>query len=130
MLFRSKNHRSEIVNKLNNENLSRIYEYADVYHCENIEKIAEEFIAEATITPGVYDNEAACKYEVPSYWDIGKVYQRLITMVCNEKKQDVISCLINVYNSFISEVIEDYNCSMYYENPSYIYECYVSGEIL
>ena len=42
----------------------------------------------------------------------------------------MIDALIKVYNSFISEKIDDYNSSVYYENPSYIYESYKENKIL
>lgn len=65
-----------------------------------------------------------------SHWDIGKVYKRLIKKVAEEDGIDAISALIKVYNSFISPKIDDYNSSVYYENPSYIYESYREGSLL
>ena len=79
---------------------------------------------------GTFDNVAACRYAIPSYWDIGKVYKRLMKMVADREEIDRISALINVYNSFISPKIDDYNSSVYYENPEYIYECYKENEML
>ena len=67
---------------------------------------------------------------MPSYWDIGKVYKRLIKMVAEDKKTDVIDALFEVYNSFISPAIDDYNSSFYYENPLFIFECYKAKKIL
>ena len=69
-------------------------------------------------------------YAIPSYWDIGKVYKRLIKKVATDKDENIIDALIDVYNSFISPKIDDYNSSVYYENPSYIYESYKNGELL
>ena len=60
---------------------------------------------------------ADCKYAIPSHWDIGKVYKRLIKQVADEEQIGVIDALIKVYNSFLSPKIDDYNSSMYYENP-------------
>lgn len=42
----------------------------------------------------------------------------------------VIDALMKVYNFFISPQIDDYNSSVYYENPSYIYECYRENHII
>lgn len=50
-------------------------------HCDNIDTVSEDFINDANIVPGKFDNIAACGYSVPSHWDIGKVYKRLIKMV-------------------------------------------------
>lgn len=69
-------------------------------------------------------------YAIPSYWDIGKVYKRLIKKVATDKGENTIDALIDIYNSFISPKIDDYNSSVYYENPSYIYESYKNGELL
>lgn len=71
-----------------------------------------------------------CKYAIPTHWDIGKVYKRLIKNVAQEKHIGVIEALQMVYNSFISEKIDDYNSSVYYENPSYLYECFVENKML
>lgn len=127
---KTKNIRAEVVNKLGKVRISKIYDLADVYHCENIDKISDEFIEAADIVPGKFDNVADCGYSVPSYWDIGKVYKRLIKMVAADKKIEIIEALIEVYNSFISPKIDDYNSSVYYENPNYIFECYKENKML
>lgn len=51
---------------------------------------------------GNFDNVAACGYAIPSHWDIGKVYKRLIKSVAECEKIEVTDALIKVYNSFIS----------------------------
>ena len=79
---------------------------------------------------GNFDNVGECQYAVPSYWDIGKVYKRLIKQVALEKKIDVVDAIIEAYHSFISDKIDDYNSSVYYENPSYIFECFIQNKIL
>jgi len=118
------------VNKLGKDRISKIYELADVYHCDNIDTVSEDFINDANIVSGKFDNVAACGYSVPSHWDIGKVYKRLIKMVAKEEKMEVVDALIEVYNSFISFKIDDYNSSVYYENPNYIFECYKEQKML
>lgn len=37
---------------------------------------------------------------------------------------------MEVYNSWLSPKIEDFNSSLYYENPGYLYESYNKGEVL
>ena len=39
--------RREVTDYLGKDRIKRIYEYADVFHCEPIEKTADEFIEEA-----------------------------------------------------------------------------------
>ena len=127
---KTKNTRSDVVNKLGKEKLQRIYELADVYHCDNLDHVSDDFIAEAEIKDGNHDNVGLCRYRIPSHWDIGKVYKRLIKQVAESENISVIDSLINVYNSFISPKIDDYNSSVYYENPSYIYEYYKENQML
>ena len=78
---------------------------------------------------GNYDIIGNCKYNIPTYWDIGKVYKRLILMVNNDEKE-YINTLYSVLSSWIIEKIDNYNSSMYYENPDYIYECYKEGKVI
>lgn len=127
---KTKNLRSVVVNKLGKENVEKIYELADVYHCDDMEYVSDEFIEKTQIKEGFFDNISECKYTIPSYWDIGKVYKRLILKVSEVEKISIIDALFCVYNSFVSEKIDDYNSSVYYENPSYIYECYKARKML
>ena len=127
---KTKNIRSEVVNKLGKDRISKIYDLADVYHCDNIDTVSDDFIKDANIVPGEFDNIADCGYAVPSHWDIGKVYKRLIKMVAADEKIEIVDALIQVYDSFISSKIDDYNISVYYENPNYIFECYKKKKML
>ena len=127
---KTKNVRSYVVNKLGKERLEKIDDLADVYHCDNIERVCDDFIDDAKIEQGNFDNVADCGYSIPTYWDIGKVYKRLIKRVAEYEKIDIISALEKVYNSFISPKIDDYNSSVYYENPEYIFECYRENQML
>lgn len=127
---KTQNTRSYVVNQLGKKAIEKIYNLADVYHCDNIETVCDEFIENAKIENGTFDNVAECKYAIPSYWDIGKVYKRLIKQVAENEKLEIVDALVKVYNSFISTKIDDYNSSVYYENPGYIYECYRENRML
>ena len=127
---KTKNKRSDVVDFLGKDRVARIYELADVYHCDMIERVSQDFIDEAHIPVGNFDNVGACKYAIPTYWDIGKVYKRLIKKVAETKNISVVDALVEVYHSFISPKIDDYNSSVYYENPSYIYESYMQNKML
>ena len=75
---KTKNTRTNVVNKLGKQRIDKIYDLADVYHCDNIDRVSDDFIKEAEIQEGKFDNVGNCKYSIPSHWDIGKVYKRLI----------------------------------------------------
>ena len=119
-----------MVDALGKERIAKIYDLADIYHSDNIERVSDDFIEEAGIKEGDFDNVGDCKYSIPSHWDIGKVYKRLIKMVAADENIGIVDALIKVYNSFISAKIDDYNSSVYYENPSYIFESYRENKML
>lgn len=127
---RTKNKPSQVVRLLGHQLLTKIYELADVYHCDNIDRVSDDFIDQAQIPEGDFDNVAACKYAVPSHWDIGKVYKRLILMLAQEQDTAIIDTLESVYGSFICDLIEDYNSSFYYDNPQTIFQTYLNGEVI
>ena len=127
---KTNNTKKYIVEKLGKEKIQKIYDLAEAYHSENIEKVSDELIQEAKIENGNYDIISKCEYNVPTHWDIGKVYKRLVVMLCNNDEEKYIDTAIEVLTSWIIEKIDNYNSSMYYENPSYIYECYKEKKIL
>lgn len=116
-----------MVSVLGTEVLRRIYRYADVLHCEPMEKAAGEFIDMRKIQPGIFDNVGRCRYDVPDYWTIGEVYERLIEDVAGD---DVIATLEEVYSSWISDSISDFNSDFFYQSREYIAACYHEGKIL
>lgn len=118
---KTRNTRADVVNAFGKKRLEKIYDLADVYHSDNIERVSDDFIREADIESGNFDNVKDCSYSIPSHWDIGKVYKRLIKEVAKKSGIETIDALIEVYNSFISPKIDDYNSSMYYENPFYLF---------
>ena len=118
----------EVVDFLGKETLERIYDYADVFHCEPIEKVASEFIEEFGVEEGNFVNEAACKYNVPDYWTIGEVYERLIEDTCFD--ENVVEGIWQVYHSWIDEDISNYNTDFYFQPRDYIAACYTKGYVL
>ena len=122
-----KQKRGDVVRMMGEKIIKRIYKYADVLHCEPIAKVADEFISMCNIPEGKYDNVAKCRYEAPDYWSIGKVYERLIEDVM---KEDTIETLFEVYSSWISDSISNYNSDFFYQSRDYIRECYFAGEVL
>jgi hypothetical protein len=126
----TKNTRKNVVNQLGREEIAHYFELADVYHCENIDKLTAELTSKHHIETGIFNNEASCRYTPPSYFDIAKVYKRLIVSIMQYKSISFTDALIEVYNSWITEKIDDYNSSMYYESPDYVFQSYIAGEVL
>lgn len=109
--------------------LKRIYNYADIFHCEPIEKVADDVIQRCVIPVASYDNVKKCKYEVPDYWTMGEVYERLIEDIIGEQEERLIPTVIEVYTSWISDALSNYNSDLYYQSREYIFECYKEGKI-
>lgn len=126
---KTKNKRSFVVNALGKVSVEKIYELADVYHSDHIDRVSDDFINHANIEEGSFDNVSAAKYAVPSHWDIGKVYKRLILGIAREKNIPVIDALFEAYNSFVSDKIDDYNSSFYYDAPQNILNTFLYGKI-
>ncbi|MBQ8316497.1 MAG: hypothetical protein IJ427_10530 [Lachnospiraceae bacterium] len=124
---RQKLSRGDVVRTLGVENITRIYKYADVLHCEPIERVADEYISMVDMKTGEFDNVKKCKYEVPDYWTIGEVYERLIEDV---EEGNVVEKLMEVYTSWASDSISNYNTDFFYQPRDYIKECYIAGEVL
>lgn len=126
---RQKLKRSELVQFLGSKVVKRIYRYADVFHCEPIEKTADDFITNLNIPTGSFDNVASCRYTVPDYWTIGEVYERLIEDISGDDEEHIIDRLIEVYTSWIDAAISNYNTDFYYQSREYICLCYREGKI-
>ena len=124
---KTKNERKVVVNALGKKGLSHYYNLAEVYHCENIDKVTDEIVTKYNIQLGNYDNVARAKESVPTFWDIGKVMYRLVWEKAKREGIGLLDALMDVYNSWIIRKIDDYNCSMYYENTSYQYASLVEG---
>ena len=126
---KTKNKRSDIVNSLGKNRISKIYDLADIYHCDNIDDVADSFITDSSITCDKFDNVSAAKYAVPTHWDIEKVYKRLIIGIAKANKITIIEALFQAYNSFVSDKIDDYNSSFYYDTSDNILNAFLSGKI-
>lgn len=126
---KTKNKRSVTVDGLGRTSVEKIYNLADIYHSDNIDTVSDDFIEKSALPDGNFDNVSDAKYAVPSHWDIGKVYKRLILGIAKEKDMSVIDALFAAYHSFVSEKIDDYNSSFYYDAPQNILNAFLDGKI-
>ncbi|MBR3306115.1 MAG: hypothetical protein IKI75_02520 [Lachnospiraceae bacterium] len=55
---------------------------------------------------------------IPTPLDMGEVYQRLIVDTAGSS-EDYVDGILRVYNNELCDVIDNYNCSAFYE-PSYV----------
>ena len=126
----TKNSNRNVVEKMGKEGLEQQLYEAEVNHCLSFEEIGDEVIEEHKLKEGVFDSVKNCEYQVPDYTAIGGVYRDLILDIKKESGGDVVDIMREVFTSFISDEISNFNASTFYENPSYIYHSYVAGELL
>ena len=124
--------RSELVRRLGKDRLKRLYKDADTLHCEPIEKIADEVVSIFGLDAGAFDNVSRCRYEVPDYWTIGEVYERLVEDICaeNEDVDFIVDIVLQVYTSWIDKAISNYNTDFFYQSREYIFACWKEGEVI
>lgn len=126
---RQKQRRSAVVEYMGRDVIKRIYNYADIFHSEPIEKVADDFVHKLDVPMGDFDNVGKSRYEVPDYWTIGEVYERLIEDMADSLDKNIIDLTIEVYLSWIDGAISNYNTDFYYQSREYICECYKEGRV-
>ena len=110
-----------VVNKIGKKNLEHLISVANVLHAENPLAVEDDWIEEYDLAEGNVDVTAVdpeLVTTIPSATQMGKVYQRLIYETMQPEESEVEG-IIRVYNDEICDVIDNYNCSAYYE-PSYV----------
>ena len=110
-----------VVNTIGKDELYHLISCANVLHCENPLKVENDWINDYDLKQGNYDITNVDKdiaEIIPSPIDMGAVYQRLIRDTMSSK-ENYLDGIIRVYNNEICDVIDNYNCSAFYE-PSYV----------
>ena len=110
-----------VVNTIGRDGLYHLISCAEVLHCENPLKVESDWINDYKLENGNYDITSVDKELasiIPTPLDMGAVYQRLIVHTLSSK-EDYVDGIIRVYNDDICDVIDNYNCSAFYE-PSYV----------
>lgn len=123
------NKTKDVIAKLSDSELLHEIKAACVNHCLSFEQVCDEWIEKYDIQDGKFDNITTCKYTIPTETSIGRVYQTLISSICKNIDELVIT-IRKVFSSFISDEISDFNSSVYYSNPDYIKCSYEAGELL
>lgn len=110
-----------VVNTVGKAELKHLISVANVLHCENPLQVEEDWINEYELKTGDYDVtnvDRELAEIIPTSLEMGKVYQRLISDTL-QPGEDYVDGIIRVYNDDICQVIDNYNCSAFYE-PSYV----------
>ena len=123
----TKNHRGAVACAIGHDGIDRLLAHAEVNHCLPFEQVADEVVAEYGISTGDFDTVQDCRYTVPGYLDIGRVYQ---TLVLDTMQDDAAQAILDVFTSFLSDEISNFNSSAYYSNPDYLRCSYLEGKLL
>lgn len=124
----TKNKRGFITGKLGKKGVEKLVHDAEVNHCLSFEQVSDEVIEQYHIPCGDFDTISECKYTIPSFMDIGKLYSIMIED-CAEPGREVDE-LLKIFSSFISDEISDFQTDVYYQNPSYLECSYEAGYLL
>ena len=122
------NRRRDIVKKLSKKNIEHQLKVAEVNHCLSYEQVADEWIEEYGIAEGMYDTVKECNYTIPSVNAIGRVYQQLVLETMEENNE--AQAIIDIFSSFISDEISNFNSNVYYSSPNYLKCSYEEGVLL
>lgn len=122
------NRRGVIVRALGKEGLEKQLYDAEVNHCLSFEQVSDEIIEQYPISQGNFDTITDCKYTVPGFMDIGKLYSILIEDCA--KPGEELEEMMKVFTSFISDEISNFETDLYYQNPSYLECSYKAGYLL
>ena len=108
--------------------MERQLRLAEVNHCLSFEQVSDELIEDYNISDGTFDTVAECRYTVPSFTSIGRLYQGLVLSAM--KNDDAAQAILDVFSSFISDKISDFKTDLYYQNPDYLEWSYREGKLL
>lgn len=125
---KTKNHRQDVIRRFSKADVERQLRLAEVNHCLSFEQVADELIEDYGISDGDFDTVKECRYDVPSFLSIGMLYQELV--LSTMKNEDAAQGIIDVFSSFISDEISDFNSNVYYTNPDYLRCSYLEGKML
>ena len=125
---KTKNHRQDVIRHFTKADIERQLRLAEVNHCLSFEQVSDELIEDLNIPEGDFDTAAECRYTVPSATSIGMLYQGLV--LSTMKDDDAAQAILDVFSSFITDEISDFNSNVYYTNPDYLRCSYLEGKML
>lgn len=125
---KTKNHRGTIACFMGKKGIEQQLKVAEVNHSLGFEQVSDEWIEDYKIKPGNFDTVANCKYQVPSETSIGGVYTDIILQSGSE--DDIAQQIMDIFTSFMSDEISNFNSNLYYTNPDYLKCSYEAGCLL
>lgn len=125
---RTANKRGTLVQAMGEKGIRKQLRDAQANHCLSFEQVSDEIIETYQIPAGDFDTITSCKYAVPDFMDIGRLYSIMIEDCADAGKE--AEELMQVFTSFISDEISDFRTGLYYQNPSYLECSYREGYLM
>lgn len=125
---KTNNRRGAIIDALGKEGVLKQLKDAEVNHCLSFEQVSDEIIDIYGIKPGDFDTITNCKYTIPGFMDIGRLYSIMIEDCA--KSGEEVNEMIKIFKSFISDEISNFKTGVYYQNPDYLEWSYREGRLL
>ena len=124
-----KQKRGDVVKVLGKNRIERTYSYADVFHCEDIDKTVDEAHDRLKIgkTNGLFFRPGLR----PAFYDMAMVYQYLIQDIYKNDEsynKDLIDTIYDVFTSKVGLALENYKNCLYWQSGECIYDCYIRGD--
>ena len=119
-------HKKDILNLIGKEGLSFLLDYADILHCDTFDETSETIIERYSISKNILTRKKHFNCKVPTITEISTTFRSVYLRLNGEPYER----FHKMYNSLVCDKIDDYNCSMYYENPDYIVACIEANELL
>lgn len=91
-------------------------------------RVSDEIIEQYKIPAGDFDTITECKYTVPGFMDIRKLYSIMIEDCAVPGRE--MEELLKIFDSFISDEISEFQTELYYQNPDYLEWSYREGHLL
>ena len=79
--------------------MERQLRLAEVNHCLSFEQVSDELIEDYNISDGTFDTVVECRYTVPSFTSIGRLYQGVV--LSTMKNDDAAQAILDVFLSLI-----------------------------
>lgn len=115
----------EVIEYFSVEDINNELQDAEINHCSSFEEVSDEIIERYGIS---YDNQAYDINSFPSFLKIGFVYKNLVEDISDNN--DIAQNIKNVFSSFISDEISNYESDVYYSSSEYLKNCFLTGKLI
>ena len=118
--------RKEVIDYFTLEDISNELQDADINHCNSFEEVSDETIARYGIKAS--NDLSGNSDSAPSFLKIGFVYKNLVSDIADS--DTIAKTIKDVFSSFISEEISNYDSDIYFASSDYLKICFLEGKLI